>query len=232
MKLNHPIQFPPRRHLGSIIQLTACAGGGLICATSGSMRSPQINADITVEELGAAIEGPPRTPRVSQNLNSSPLSPRNSRTSQAMAKASPVVSPRASRVSQSMLARASPVSTPRASRTSLAIAETAPAPGSRYSSRTSQILETFPPTSGNSRTRRSIAEAGHTCLTPSLSVTSLVQPVQDEEVGTVEEDLVSSGAESVNTEELWSSCPPSSPKSVMIIIIARQKVGHNLDAIS
>lgn len=73
-----------------------------------------------------------------------------------MTKTSPAVSPRVSRVSQSMT-RTSPTLTPRASRASLLTAETAPPPASR-----------------NSRTSRSIAEMGHTCLTPSPSVTNWV----------------------------------------------------------
>lgn len=42
----------------------------------------------------------------------------------------------------------------------------------------------------------------YTCSAPSLSVISLVQPVLYEEVGTVEEDLVSSDRESVNSDEM------------------------------
>lgn len=37
----------------------------------------------------------------------------------------------------------------------------------------------------------------HSCATPSLSVATLVQPVEDEDVATVEEDLVSNGDDSI-----------------------------------
>ncbi|KAG0571114.1 hypothetical protein M758_6G203200 [Ceratodon purpureus] len=161
----------------------------------GTLRSSQINADTAIDESGGAIEEPPR---MSQR-GSSPLSPRVSRSSQSKAKTSPAVSPRISQVSQTV-ARTSPASTPRACRTSLSMVETAPPPASRYSRTTSQILstpETIPP---GSRNCRSIAEPGRTYITPSLSVTNLVPPVY-EEVGTVDEDLVSSGGESVNTED-------------------------------
>lgn len=139
-------------------------------------------ANTVTEELGEADQGQPYTPRMS-NSPTPPHSPRISPTIQIRAKSSPAETPRlASRVSQSV-AKASPAVSPRASTTSQSMA--------------ADTLPSF----RSSRTSRSIAEMRYNCVTPSLSVASLVQPVQDDDDGTIEEDLVSSG-ESIGTEEL------------------------------
>nr|XP_024391772.1 leucine-rich repeat-containing protein 45-like isoform X5 [Physcomitrium patens] len=168
---------------------------------NGSVWKSHFNRGMAIEGSDGAEPRQTRSACMSENQASSPLSPRKSQTCQPTDATSTDLPPMASQ-SNLLMARLNPapVVTKPVSPSSQSNTKANP-PASGFPS-TTQLMTDKGPRPGLASSRSSRMLVDYTCSAPSLSVISLVQPVLYEEVGTVEEDLVSSDRESVNSDEM------------------------------